>query len=242
MRICVVQTKSIQGDIPRNIEIHKKLIELAVANSADIIISPELSLTGYEPELANALAVTTDTRQLDDFQTISDKAQCTIGVGIPVKSDWGVSISMILFQPHTTRRMYSKKYLHPDEESYFVSGQSSVGLIGNQSNVALAICYELSIPEHSETAAKNGAEIYLASVAKSVAGVEKAAKTLADIAKTYSMTVLLSNCVGYCDNFESGGKTSAWTEKGILAGQLDDKSEGILLYDTQTKEAMAHYL
>jgi len=38
MRICAVQTKPIKGDIPRNIAIHKKLIELAVANSADIII------------------------------------------------------------------------------------------------------------------------------------------------------------------------------------------------------------
>ncbi|AXE21446.1 carbon-nitrogen hydrolase family protein [Runella rosea] len=242
MRICAVQTKPIKGDIPRNIAIHKKLIELAVANSADIIIFPELSLTGYEPELANALAVSVDTSQLDDFQIISDAAQCTIGLGMPVKNDLGISISMILFQPHTARGMYSKKYLHPDETPFFISGQSSVGLIGAQSNVALAICYELSIPEHSETAVKNGAELYLASVAKSAAGIEKAAQTLADIAKKHSMTVLMSNCIGYCDNFESGGKTSVWTEKGVLAGQLDDKREGFLLYDTQTKEAIAHYL
>ncbi|RDB05630.1 carbon-nitrogen hydrolase family protein [Runella aurantiaca] len=242
MRICAVQTKPIKGDIPKNIEIHKKLIELAIANGANIIIFPELSLTGYEPELANALAVSADTSQLNDFQRISDAAHCTIGLGIPVKSDLGISISMILFQPHTARGMYSKKYLHPDEEPFFISGSSSVGLIGAQSNVALAICYELSIPEHSEIAAKNGAEIYLASVAKSAAGVEKAAQTLSDIAKNYSMTVLMSNCVGYCDNFESGGKTSVWTENGALAGQLDDKSEGFLLYDTQTNEAIAHYL
>lgn len=242
MIICAVQTKSVKGDIPRNIEIHKKFIALAVANGADIIVFPELSLTGYEPELANALAAPIDTPQLDDFQSISDAAHCIIGLGMPVKSDLGVSISMILFRPHTARGMYSKKYLHPDEEPYFISGQSSVGLIGTQSNVALAICYELSIPEHSETAAKNGAEIYLASVAKSAAGVEKAAEALSDIAKNHSMTVLMSNCIGYCDNFESGGKTSVWTKNGALAGQLDDKSEGILLYDTQTKEAIAHYL
>lgn len=242
MRICAVQTKPVKGDIPRNIEIHKKLIALAVANSADIIIFPELSLTGYEPELANALAAPIDTPQLDDFQSISDAAHCTIGLGIPVKNDLGISISMILFRPHTPRGAYSKKYLHPDEEPFFISGQSSVGLIGAQSNIALAICYELSIPEHSETATKNGAEIYVASVAKSAAGVEKAAQTLSDIAKNHSMAVLMSNCIGYCDNFESGGKTSVWAENGALVGQLDDKSEGILLYDTQTKEALAHYL
>ncbi len=50
------------------------------------------------------------------------------------------------------------------------------------------------------------------------------------------MTVIMSNCVGYCDNFESGGKSSAWNNKGVLAGQLNDRDEGILIFDTGTQE------
>lgn len=122
-----------------------------MANGANIIIFPELSLTGYEPELANALATPIDTPQLDDFQSISDAAHCTIGLGMPVKNDLGISISMILFRPHTPRGAYSKSIYTPTKSLFFISGQSSVGLIGAQSNIALAICYELSIPEHSET-------------------------------------------------------------------------------------------
>ncbi len=55
---------------------------------------------------------------------------------------------MVLFQSHKARQTYSKKYLHPDEEDFFISGQSSTGLIVNKTNIALAICYELSVPEH----------------------------------------------------------------------------------------------
>ena len=50
------------------------------------------------------------------------------------------------------------------------------------------------------------------------------------------MPVLMSNCVGFCDNFLSVGKSSIWTKKGNLIGQLDDKTEGILIFDTETEE------
>jgi predicted amidohydrolase len=126
--------------------------------------------------------------------------------------------------------------LHPDEEEFFIGGQSFVGLIGNKKNIAPAICYELSVPEHSENAFKNGAEIYIASVVKSVKAVDKALTTLSDIANKYSMTVLMSNCVGQSGGYECAGKTSIWNNKGLLAGQLNDINEGILIIDTDTQE------
>jgi predicted amidohydrolase len=46
MKICVVQTRPIKGDIARNIVQHKHLIDLATANGADIVFFPELSITG----------------------------------------------------------------------------------------------------------------------------------------------------------------------------------------------------
>lgn len=236
MKICAAQTRPVKGDIQSNIVNHKKLIDLAVSHEADTIIFPELSLTGYEPELSKELATDQDDSRFDDFQKISDTRQVTIGVGVPTKNNTGTCISMVLFQPHQARQTYSKKYLHTDEEGFFISGQNSVGLTGNKPNIALAICYELSVPEHAENAYKNGAEIYIASVAKSAIGVEKANKSLSDIANKYSMTVLMSNCVGHCDDFESGGKTSIWNNKGLLAGQLNDTSEGIIIIDTDTQE------
>lgn len=50
------------------------------------------------------------------------------------------------------------------------------------------------------------------------------------------MTVLMSNCVGRCDDFECGGRTSIWNEKGLLLGQLNATDEGILIINTDTQE------
>jgi predicted amidohydrolase len=235
MKICAVQTKPIKGDIHSNIANHKKWIELAVAEGGDLVIFPELSLTGYEPALAKALATEQDDRRFDDFQAISDAKGITIGVGVPTKTEQGICISMLLFQPRQERRMYSKSYLHPDEEKFFVRGQSSPDLRINHTNMALAICYEISVPEHLATALKFRPRIYFASVAKFANGVSQAIERLARIAQDCSMTVLMTNCVGFFDGGYCAGKTSVWNTAGSLLGQLNDADEGMLVFDTETQ-------
>jgi predicted amidohydrolase len=236
MKICVAQTRPIAGDIQRNIENHKKLIAHAISDGAGIIIFPELSITGYEPTLAKELATDKNDSRFDDFQKMSDTHQIIIGVGMPTHNHPGVCISMIVFQPNKERQCYSKKYLHADEEPFFVSGENLTSIVVDNTRMAFAICYELSVPDHSEAAFKSGAQFYIASVAKSISGVEKAITGLSDIAVKYSMTVLMSNCVWHCDDFDCGGKTSIWNSDGLLAGQLDAAQEGILIIDTTNKE------
>ncbi len=68
--------------------------------------------------------------------------------------------------------------------------------------------------------------------------MERAAETLAGIAKRYSMTVLVSNCVGHCDNFDCGGGSAAWNREGVKLAELDGAEEGILMLDTGTGEVI----
>jgi predicted amidohydrolase len=238
VKIALVQTRPVKGDIASNIAEHKRMISLALENEAGLIVFPELSVTGYEPELAKELAIDLNDPVLEDFQTISNNSNCVIAAGMPVRQKDGITISLIFFQPGQSRKLYSKKYLHADEEPFFVSGFNFPVISINKEKISPAICYELSIHEHAAVAHGAGGEIYVASVAKTPAGMDKAIERMADIAREYSMTVLLSNCVGHCDNFECGGRSSAWNNKGILTGQLDTEEEGILLVDTFSYETI----
>jgi predicted amidohydrolase len=240
MKISIAQTRPIKGDIPANIDKHKILIELASSLNATSIFFPELSLTGYEPELAKDLATNQDDIRLDSFQQISDINKITIGLGIPTKTKTGIQISMIVFQPDRPRQTYSKQQLHSDEFPYFENGDRQIVLNVDNKKVVPAICYESLQPDHFEKASKLGAEIYLASVAKSEKGVNKAMTHYPDVAKNYSMPVLMSNCIGFCDNFVGAGFSAVWTKQGQLVGQLDDKNEGILIFDTETEEVITH--
>jgi predicted amidohydrolase len=236
MKICAAQTRPVKGNIQQNIINHKKLIELALSHGADAIIFPELSITGYEPGLANELATNEDDSRFNDFQKISDNSNITIGIGVPTKQAAGVCISMVIFQPDKPRQTYSKKYMHSSEDDFFVSGQNRTNLTGSKNNIAIAICYELSVAEHSENAFKNGATIYAASVVESVNGVDKALKNLSGIGNKYSMTVLMANCIGQTGIYNCPGKSSVWNSKGELLGQLNDEKEGIIMVDTETEE------
>ncbi|WP_317174702.1 nitrilase-related carbon-nitrogen hydrolase [Flavobacterium sp. HJJ] len=125
---------------------------------------------------------------------------------------------------------------------FFVNGSNQIILTVDDCKIAPAICHESLLADHSENTVKLGAEIYLVSVAKSQTGVDKAMNHYSVAAKRFSIPVLMSNCVGYCDNFTSAGQSAVWTRQGNLAGQLDDKSEGILIFDTRTEEVLKHVL
>ena len=230
MKICLAQTKSIKGDVDGNISMHIESIQSAIAEGADLIVFPELSLTGYEPSLAAELATHSADPRFDRFQQLSDSGKITIGVGMPTKSDDGIHISMILFQPLQPRLAYSKKYLHADEEPFFSPGQNFPTLEISGVNVAFAICYEISIPEHVEKACQSGADVYVASVAKHKNGMLGASERLAEIARKYSIPALISNCTGPADNFVGAGMSGVWDSSGSLVQQLD-REAGLVFYD-----------
>ena len=167
---------------------------------------------------------------------MANAGKIIIGVGAPTQHQPRPCISLILFRPQQPRNLYTKQYLHEDEEPFFAPGERVSGLIGQKNEVALAICYELSVSEHAAAAAGNGAEIYIASVAKFVNGMEKANQRLAEIARQHNMIVFMANCVGLADGAECAGHTAVWNRDGALLSQLDDTNEGILIFDTETKQ------
>lgn len=236
MRICAAQLESVTGDIDVNVAEHLAVIDLAVAQRADLIYFPELSLTGYEPRLAKGLATDAHDRRLDVLQKIADAKRIVIGVGLPTRSPTGIRISMIVFQPGTQRQTYSKQHLHVDEFPFFVRGTEQVMLTTGEHFMAPAICYESLQPEHADAAARAGANIYLASVAKPARNVVKAYPHYAATAKRHSMIVFMANSVGRCDNFASCGQSAIWNSRGELVAKMDDKGEGIILIDTVTHE------
>lgn len=235
MKLCLAQIASVKGDISINIAKHRRATDLAVSHGADIIIFPELSLTGYHPSLARRLSTFSGDERFEEFQRKSDLHGITLAMGAPITRNGSVCIGMLLFQPTMQRTVYIKKYLHADEEQFFSSGIEFTGLIANNT-AALAICYEISVPEHAANAFAQGARFYLASVAKSAQGAKNAITALARIAQTYNMTVLMANAVGESEGFVAGGQSSIWNSKGMLLGQLSGVAEGLLMLDMDTEQ------
>ena len=236
MRVAIAQIEAKKGNVEKNIENHLKWIKQAILNNADMLVFPELSVTGYEPDLAENLATNQDDTRLDEIQNLSDRNGITIGVGLPTKDESDVFVSMIIFQPQKERITYSKQYLYPPEESIFKAGKNPLVLNFETEVVSPAICYEISNKAHCEFAKRNKATIYIASVLSSINGIDADMEKLSDIAKHNNLVTFMANYVGESGGYKCAGKSSVWDTTGKLIGQLDSETEGILIYDTETKE------
>ncbi|MVW85450.1 hypothetical protein EI969_05715 [Pseudomonas sp. PB101] len=102
--------------------------------------------------------------------------------------------------------------------------------------LAPGICYESLQSSHAEQAAESGAQVYLASVAKSERGVASAYSHYPTIAKKLSMTVLMANYVGATDNFIAAGLSAIWNSDGEIVCSTDAFQEALLAYNLQTGE------
>jgi predicted amidohydrolase len=237
MRVAVVQTKPVPYAIDANVRAHETWIKKAATHGADMVVFPELSLTGYEPKHAARLALRADDSRLDLFDMLSRALTITILIGAPTLGFDGVRISMIVFRPDAARIVYSKQHLHADERPYFVAGDGQVTLPSGSEVVAPAICYESLLPEHGAQAAALGATLYVASVAKSASGLAKADVHYPAIARRHALAVLMANCVGPCDDFEAVGGSAVWNARGELLARLPQVRESALLFDSTTGSA-----
>lgn len=231
MRVGAVQCKSIAGDITTNIERHLQFIQIAANNNIDLLFFPELSIIGYEPKLAKPLAMTISDPALESLKEQSNRHGITIGVGLPLAVEEQVQIGMVWFIPNEPSLSYAKQQLHDDELPYFVSGEEQLILRSGNYTIAPAICYESLQPSHADHAVAMGANVYLASVAKSEGGIAKAMRHYPEVALKHNMFVIMGNCIGHNDDFVSAGQSAAWDRNGNLLAQMDHNSEGILMVD-----------
>lgn len=236
MKLIAAQIACTAGNIEHNLDKHVDVIEIAASLGGDVIVFPELSLTGYQPRLAEVLAMQPEDERLEVFQWLSDRFGMLIAVGAPVRKAGGNRIGMLVFQPQLPRTLYCKQRLHPDEFPFFLPGAGQSLFTRGETILAPAICYESLQAEHAQQAAHAGAQVYFTSVAKSQRGVDTAYGHYPVIAREHGMSVIMANCVGQADDYVAAGQSGAWNAEGVLVIGADAVSEALVVYDPGSGE------
>jgi len=232
MIIASAQINVKEEDIPGNLDIHYLYVKEASKQNANIIIFPEMSMTGYTREKALKLAFTERDQRLDGLKQMSIEKGIIIVAGAPVKIESKLYIGQYIIQPNGTTSIYTKQYLHEGEEKYFKNSSHFNPLIKiKDENIGFAICADIDNPDHAENAAKSGCSIYLASVFVTPSGIDNTYKLLAGYATKHKMDVLMSNYYGHMWNLEAGGNSAFWDLNGKHIASLNNNKNGLLIIE-----------
>ena len=71
--IAAAQSTSIAGEIAGNVAHHLRFGTIAAEHGAQLLVFPELSLTGYEPSVARSNAVCTEALVLDSLRYLGSR-------------------------------------------------------------------------------------------------------------------------------------------------------------------------
>ena len=238
MKICMAQIRPSAGQVKANVDEHVDFAGHANELGAEMIVFPELSITGYEPKLAENLAMDAFDPRLDPIKAASATLSITISAGLPLKTTGLPRIGMATFFPNGEIQLYAKQKLHSDELSFFTSGAEPTVLRVNGTRITPGICYETCFNEPFQQAKSMCADVYLASVAKPLANIVDAYEHYAKVAKQFSIVTVLSNCVGPADNFTCCGRSAAWDTRGNLLASMGENETGLLLVDIAEGSAM----
>jgi len=227
--VAAAQSASVRGHLDENISAHLKLIGVAASVGVNLIVFPELSLTGYELDLAHALRLERDDPRLEPLRNAAKKHGVHMLVGGPLASDLDKPyLGAFLLSPERSMS-YAKIHVHKSEEEYFVSGNDSCVVSIHGLQTGIAICADTSQPAHAADAAALGAELYVASVMKTEVEYPAHANRLKECAARHRMAVLTANYGGSTGGSESAGKSAFWNERGELVAQANSKGAALVV-------------
>ncbi|MDR7285966.1 putative amidohydrolase [Pseudomonas corrugata] len=216
--IAAAQSISVAGDLAANIVRHQRFMQVAAEQGVQLLVFPELSLTGYERGLAAGLAIVPDAKVLQPLREFAREVSVTSVVGMPIRlsDDSPVLIGALVFGADGSLEVYSKQHLHPGEEVAFAPGTGGPMLTIGADTVALAVCADFSHARHAASAAEQGAALYAAGVLITENGYAPDTALLQGYANTHSMTVLMANHGGATGGWESAGRSAIWASDGSL--------------------------
>jgi predicted amidohydrolase len=142
--IAAAQAISVANDVARNVQTHLDFVQAAAHQGVQLLVFPELSLTGYElPQLA-AHVLNADDAFLARLRQAAREHAMTLIVGAPaaaVRAGDLPSIGAWVLHADGTATLYRKRHLHGSETQFASAGEDDALMLSLAGiPTGLAIC------------------------------------------------------------------------------------------------------
>ncbi len=167
IKLALAQISCKQGDKTENIKKIEKIVKRAKSQAAELVIFPELSLTGYVVrDQIYELAETIPGPSTNILENIARKTKTYIIFGMPELSQRAhatIYNASVLVGPEGFIGKYRKMYLPThsvfEEKRYFRPGYQTAVFDTELGKIGLIICYDIFFPEVSRLARLEGAQL-----------------------------------------------------------------------------------
>jgi predicted amidohydrolase len=160
-RVAIAQINPRLGDIAANLAIYEEQIRLAVKRGADLLLFPELSLTGYFlRDMVPNVALRLSAPEIERLKKLSRDVAFVAGL-VEEGPDYRFYNAAVYFDRGEVRHVHRKVYLPTygmfDEQRYFARGDRVRAFDTRFGRLALLICEDLWHPSTIYLAALDGA-------------------------------------------------------------------------------------
>jgi predicted amidohydrolase len=229
-KIAAAQVASVRGDIDGNIATHAAAVAAAAQHEVSVLVFPELSLTGYEPDLAAELAMTAADGRLAPLLALARQHRMEVVVGAPLRNGTAKpALGAILIPASGPARTYRKMHLGTSEGPYFTPGDTPLTVAVSGHTIGIAICADTSRPAHPQAYADLGATIYAAGVCLNAEWYATDAPRLPGYAARHRMLTVMANHAASVGAYASVGKSAVWAPDGILLAQAEGAESALLI-------------
>jgi len=250
MRVGLAQIAPRLGDVDANIEKHLQYVDRAVAEGCDVVLFPELSLTGYFLEdLVYEVAIDPWGSKLNPLLERSRDISIVIGF-VEQTPDHSFKIAAAYAEEgriiHIHRKVYLVTYGLFDEGRFLGAGDVIRAFDSSLGRQAVLICEDLWHPTAAAIAALDGADVIHGIACSPGRGVAAGGRQLGSVTtwehinRMYAQMLVCyrtyCNRVGYEDGVNFSGGSEVIGPDGDVVAKAGGVEEELVVADLTASE------
>ncbi|MBJ6752166.1 nitrilase-related carbon-nitrogen hydrolase [Geomonas anaerohicana] len=234
--VALAQIKPKLGCLDDNMALAEAAIEKGIAAGADLVVFPELALTGYFlKDLVPEVALRLDSPQIERLKKLSERISIAIGF-VEVSADFRFFNSAVYLEGGEIRHVHRKVYLPTyglfDEQRYMARGERFRAFDTRFGRIGMLICEDMWHLSAPYILAMDGAMTLICLSSSPGRGITESEGlgSAAAWQKLTTTTAMFLNCrVFYCNRvgYEDGINFWGGSEAISPSGEMTDR--GVIL-------------
>lgn len=249
--VAVAQIDPRLGDLEANLALYEERTRAARGLGADLVVFPELSLTGYFlKDMVSTVALRLDAPEVRRLAALSRKGGLIAGL-VEESSDYRFYNSAVYFEDgqivHVHRKAYLPTYGLFDEGRYLARGDRIRSFASKFGRCAMLICEDMWHPSTAYIASLDGALTVFCPSASPLRGISDAREQddnarywellNAMYAQTFGLFIVYANRVGFEDGVGFWGGSEILDPSGVRVCKGRYYEEDLIVGEINLKSA-----